>query len=83
MSFLLKTLHAQVPQDTDDKALMGTGTGSYRNNAKEENSDCFSRVSPLLSEEGLIAQLRPKYDLKLAGLAMDYKVKVYQTTGNP
>lgn len=61
----------------------GTGTGSLRNIAKEENSDCFFRVSPLLSEVGLVGQLRPKNGLKPAGVAVDYEVKVYQTTGHP
>lgn len=74
VSFILKTLLDQEPQDTADKALLGIRTGSYRNNAKEENSDCFSRVSPLLSEVG------PKNDLKPAVVC---EVKVYQTAGDP
>lgn len=83
VSFLLKSLHAQMPQDTGDKSLLGTGTGSYRNNAKEENSDCFSRVFPLLFEVGLVRQLRPNNDLKPAGVTVDYEVKVYQTSRHP
>jgi len=65
---------------TQTTNLSSTGTGSYRDNAKEENSDCFSRVFPLLSEVGLVGQLRPKDDLKPAGATVDYDVKAYQTT---
>lgn len=81
VSFLLKTLHAQVPKDTDDKALLGTRMGSYSNNTKEEYSGCFSTISPLLSEVGLVRQLKPKKnELKPAGVTVDYEVKLHQTT---
>lgn len=33
---------------TNDKALLGTEIGSYRNNSKDGNCEHFSRTSPLL-----------------------------------